>query len=318
MPILNRGLWHWLEESVRALARADTGEPPTQVLRIGVITSPLGAEDTPALRFLILHLNTLQQSFQFELFPGMPSNPLLRKLASRILVDRDDARARMAAFVEQIKADIKRRNEDFQKHSPQLPLEAPPEKFVILSMTRFHDNFYSARVPDEAPVCAIIALGNWKRSMAPPTIVEFFLVLLLRQAVALASPSLSGSVHLGTKGCLFDLGEDLSDTRYKVLGGFVCDYCAKALSRDGHPALRQELTTILAKAWFGSPDKPSVVASIASNLGHNLFITKGLKPNFWESIRSTFRQETVKQLLTVLGTVLASALIFYLGFRSAH
>jgi hypothetical protein len=42
--------------------------------------------------------------------------------------------------------------------------------------------------------------------MAPPSIFEFILMLLLRQAASFRAPALSKSTHLGTKGCLFDFG----------------------------------------------------------------------------------------------------------------
>jgi hypothetical protein len=284
-------------------------------MRIGVVTDPLGTENTAALRLLILHLNSLQTFFEFELLPGPPSDPLLALLASKWAINRDQVKAEMEPFVKHMRGYVDEQKREFEE-GQKYPLESPPARFVILANALFDDNFYSARMPNDAPTCAIVALRNWKRSMAPPSLLEFFLVLVLRQAVALACPPLSGAVHYGTKGCLFDLNQQLGDVGYKVLNGFICNHCARVLREGGHACLEEQLTTILRKGWLGSPAQPSSAVSIASNLGHNLFLTKGLKPTFWESVRSTLQQETVKQSLAVIGTVLGAALIFYLGFKS--
>src|SRR5215471_8954743 len=261
--LLEKGV-EFLNELTARTVPSEEGR--ARVLRIGVITEPLGTQDTPALRFLIIYLNTLQHSFEFELSPTPRNDPLLVMLALKDVIQREDATGQMEGFVQRAQAHISNNNASFSAQEP------PPDKFVILSTARFNDNWYAARMPDKDPVCAILALGNWKRNMAPPTLAEFFIVLLLRQAVALASPSLCRSVHLGTKGCLFDFTEHLSDVRYKILSGLVCDYCTEALKRDGLPTLKKDLLKVLSKDWIASADAPNSVASITAKLGHSLFV----------------------------------------------
>src|SRR5438874_11993120 len=65
--------------------------------------------------------------------------------------------------------------------------------------------------------CSVLALGNWMRHMAPRSILEFIVVLLMRQAASFVVPALSKSLHLGTKGCLFDFTSELTEARYKAL-----------------------------------------------------------------------------------------------------
>jgi hypothetical protein len=78
--------------------------------------------------------------------------------------------------------------------------EAPPERFVLVTMAQFADNYISMRQGS----LGMLALGNWKRNMAPPSILEFIITLIMRESIAFVSPSLRGSEHLGTKGCLSD------------------------------------------------------------------------------------------------------------------
>ena len=144
--------------------------------------------------------------------------------------------------------------------------------------------------------------------MAPPTIVEFLLTLVVREAIAALSPSLRGSIHLGTKGCVCDFTLNLEDARLKVLSGFVCGYCRTALETDNLPHLATEIERILGKRWLGKATNPATPAAIVSKLGHNLFTTKGLQPTKWERFVSALQDEGAKALMKVAGFILVALL----------
>ncbi len=110
-------------------------------------------------------------------------------------------------------------------------------RLILITLSCFTKNYYNLREHG----LSILALGNWKSWMAPPSIVEFILTLVLREAIISVSPTLQGSVHLGTKGCLCDFSASLEDTKFKVLDGFVCSYCRAALQTDGFAILADEL-----------------------------------------------------------------------------
>ncbi|MGF6968643.1 hypothetical protein OKW43_005671 [Paraburkholderia sp. WC7.3g] len=171
-------------------------------LRMGVVTEPLGKRDSPALRYLILHLNAVQQSFEFELVPAPPADSLMARLMSSYgpLLSREEIENKqlLESFGERERAHLESRRALFRCE------EESPSHFVVLSTALLEHRWYSARKPDGAPVVALIALGGWRRTMAPPTEVELFLAMLLRQAAALAVPRLDSSMHFGTKGCMFD------------------------------------------------------------------------------------------------------------------
>jgi hypothetical protein len=140
-------------------------------------------------------------------------------------------------------------------------------------------------------------------------------VLVLRQACAFVAPSLSGSVHYGTKGCLCDFNEYLGDVRYKVLNGFICRHCTDALGREAGAGVAGELLKVLGMGWIGTQKDPKSAATISSNLVLNLFMTRGLRPSAWESVVSVLHQEGVKQLLAAVGVALAAALLIVLGLK---
>jgi hypothetical protein len=152
--------------------------------------------------------------------------------------------------------------------------------------------------------------------MAPPSIVEFLLTLIVREAVASVSPQLRGSVHLGTKGCLFDFTYNLDDVRFKVLNAFVCNYCVTALTVDQLPSLPHEIQKVLRKKWLGPSSKAGSPAAIVSKLGHDLFTTKGLQPTFWEQVIKILREEGTKQVLTIVGIVLGALLLAWFGLKT--
>lgn len=283
-----------------AVESAAPDEPSSggQRRRIGILTHMDGSDDA-ALRFLILRMNTIQGGFEFEFVPFDPSDPFLVALRPNSLADRQRLRGECAAFAE-------RQREVFRGFSAGFrTTESAPEHIVVLSTARFSDNHYSMRHEG----VSVIALGNWRRSMAPPSVSEFVLTLLTREAIANASRRLRGSVHLGTKGCPCDVTPSLADARQKVLSSYLCSYCRRALEDDGLAALIPDIEKMLTKSWLGSPDDPSSPAAIASALGHDLFVVKGLRPTFSETVRVTLRQEGVKQMLSVAGTVLAAVVV---------
>jgi hypothetical protein len=141
-------------------------------------------------------------------------------------------------------------------------------------------------------------------------------VLLLRASVNFISPAIQKvfkeAMHVGTKGCLFDATPYLRDVRFKALNGFVCTYCQTQLRADHHGELADELAPILDKKWLGKSTEPETPAGIIAKLGADLFITTGFEPpppTAWEKFKRRLEEEWVKQLLTLIITVIGAVLI---------
>lgn len=288
-------------------------KPKATALRIGVVTDPLGKQDSQALRYLILHLNTVQQTFEFQFVSSPPEDPLISLLARppRHRASRSEiAQGRfLEAFGERMRSHLESENADFNCQEP------PPTRFIVLSTAHLQDNWYSMRKPDQSPLVALVALGGWKRTMAPPTEVELFIAVLLRQAAALAIPSMDRSMHFGTKGCLFDFNQELRDVRYKTLNAFVCEHCAGVIAESEYPDLATDLPLALGKEWLGSFDDPASPASIAAKLGHNLFVNKGLTTTAFEKIVTALPTESLKLLYSIVGSVVAGAVGAWLALK---
>lgn len=268
------------------------------VRRLGLILVGFQKATVPALKYLLLQLNHLQKAFECEILPSV-DDVFLTNLKSRVEVRRATVREHIPEFCERYQNFLDAKVREFKL------IEQPPDYFIVLSLANFDDGYYTTR---QGPG-SVIALGNWKRHMAPPTEVEFLLTLVIREAVSAMAPSLRGSIHLGTKGCICDFTDDLEDVRYKVLSGFVCSFCRAALERDHLPRLATDIEAILSKRWLGkSNNNPAAPAAIISKLGHNLFTTKGLQPTKIERFISAAQDEGAKTIVKAVGVVLVALL----------
>jgi hypothetical protein len=300
---------------------AGMADPTPSPARIGVLVCARRL-DVAALRYLVTRMNALQHAFEFEFLPTdcdvhpLPSLRHDRRLRShRRLVDPDVVREQILQSFDQYPQYLRRLNKDFGLQ------ETPPSYFVIVSTARLAKRDNEGRLDDsywftmrEANV-SVLALGNWRRAMAPPSVLEFILTLLVREAGAAVSQPLRGSVHLGSKGCLFDFCFDVHDTRLKVLNGFVCDFCRRALVADGLGSVADALPAILDRSWLGKSTDPALPAGIASNLGFDLFQSKGLRKTAWDSFLAGVQGELTKQLVRIAGVVAIGVLALVLGLR---
>jgi hypothetical protein len=276
----------------------------TQVRRIGILQC-MGGFDDAALRYLILYANRYQSAFQFEFVPFEESDPFIAPLLTSDLVDRNAVVAGMVPFFLRYRSYLERQAQGYGK------LEVPPYHFQIISEISFHDNYYYISNSN----VAVIAMGQWRRSLAPPSILEFIQALALEDAILGVCPELL--THLGTRGCLFDFTGKLSDARQKVLASSICQSCQSEMATHGHSVLVDELRPLLARGWLGSPTDPASPAGVAAKLGHDLFLTKGLKPNIVESVKMNLVQEGTKQILKVIAAVVIAALLLFLGLAAA-
>jgi hypothetical protein len=289
-----------------ALTQAEIDVRPPH--RIGVILGDIGRLNVTVLKYLVLHLNTLQQTFEFEFVDLRYSEPLIVTLAHETVVDREKCRAVTPAFHERVLKHIAAVQAGYN-----LSDRTVAEQVVLITMSRFHDNYYSLR---EGPV-QVMALGAWDRHMAPPSIYEFIITLLMRQAVGFAAPWFAKSIHFGTKGCLFDFTPGLYDARYKSLQGYICSTCRERLEHDGLGHTANELVHVLQMKWLGKVDNPLDPAGIAAKLGFNLFLTKGIVPTFWENVRTQLRDEGTKEFVKLIGGIILAALLVWLGLKTS-
>lgn len=284
-------------------------DPPVMAAaptRVGVILAALGKLNVVALKYLVVHLNTLQTSVEFEILSPNPGDQLLAALGAGMVVDRDKCRSMLPDFCERMARFIA-----VEQKGYDLADQSLPENFAVISLAKFSDEHYGLKEKH----IQLQALGNWERHMAPPSILEFIVVLLMRQAASFVVPSPSKSLHLGTKGCLFDFTSELAEARYKALQSFVCSTCQSRMLESGAIHLADDLNRVLDFDWLGTSSDPHCPASIIAKLGYDLFYTKGIQPTFWENVRSALRDEATKEIIKLVFAILLAALLFRLGLK---
>ena len=202
--------------------------------RIGILLADVGKfnRNDAVLKYLVLHMNTLQTTFEFEFLPVDLNDNFIQMFSAQKTVKRNSnlRKIDIPAFLEGYREYLRYQNYVMKE-------ERLPDNLVLVTTACFDDKYYSLREPG----IAILAFGGWKSAMYPPSLIEIILAVILRQSVGLISPSLRPSVHLGTKGCLCDFTMQLNKVRQHVLNGFICGYCRTCLEADGLPTLADDL-----------------------------------------------------------------------------
>lgn len=274
-------------------------------IRIGIILTSLGGLDTKALKYLVLFQNTLQESFEFQFLPTPENNNFLKQFDSPEPVDREAVEKKTGKFVRGYTDWLKRTAGGYE-----LTYE-PPDAFALISTARFSDNYYTTNKDD----LHIIALGLWQRHMAPPSIVEFFLTLLVGIAIDTACGDNFPPCHNAIKGCVSDFAADMDDARWTVLTGFLCESCCAKIEQSRSRKAVADAKLLLGKKWLGDATNPTDAATTAKKLGYDLFHTKGVKQTFWERLSATIQEEAIKNLLKVVGGIILAALLIWLGLK---
>ncbi len=277
-------------------------------VRVGIIVTSIdNAHFVDSLKYLVLYQNVIQQSFEFQFLPIPEDDKFLSNLTSDKPVSRSSVEKDVDDFLDLYRKWLADQADDYDLsgNSHQLPI-------VILTTAKFDDNFFLTGEPGQG--WGIIALGNWERYMASPSIVEFFLNLLLSLTIDFACER-NLPQHQGTRGCISDFTVDLSDARYPILSGFICAECCSVMATGHSEQLAKDAKLLLGKDWLGSVANPSNVATTAKKLGYDLFHTKGISPTAMERARAVLVEESTKTAFRILGAIVIVALLLFLGLE---
>jgi hypothetical protein len=279
--------------------------PTPAPFSIGVI--PLQFEDlnAAALKYFVLHLNMVQTAFEFEMLPPN-DDQVLHDLSTNAPLDRLAIRESAPQFVERYLRFLELGESNYGLR-PQ-----PPQHLIVVCAANFRDEFYIT----QRGQLTVIALGNWSAAMAPPSLLEFVYILLIRTALAAAFPALTEARHYATRGCIFDFSANLEDARFKVLNAYLCHRCSRAIDAAASPGLVNEVTRVLQKEWVGNPAARGTPAAIMRKLGYDLFLTSGVRPTAWERFKDKLEEEWLKQSLDFVAKLLLAAALFWLGLRA--
>jgi hypothetical protein len=151
-----------------------------------------GARDS-GHSFLLNHLpEHSSKVVRVRLVSCPADHPLLNLLRQRPGPTHFEAVAQIDDFVLRVNASCAEEANSYGLQAEQI------DKIVLLTNTRFRDNYYYVG----CPTWAIIALGGWQNELAPPSIVEYYLSILTTSALDALGAGIER--HYLTPGCNFD------------------------------------------------------------------------------------------------------------------
>ena len=281
-------------------------------LRVGVVFAAFPAKDTVPYKYFVLLLNQLQRSCQYEFLDIDEHDAFVTILetatleAGEALVAANEARAGLGSFGERLRGQIRTLIDRYD-----LAVELPEQIIVITGVT-LSDYHYLIRVGSTS----MLALGQWDKFMAPPSLAEFLQLLLLRAPYSALEGHVWNEIHLGCRACIFDYTDNLENTRFMALAGVgVCSNCDAALARDGFPNAASEIRKVAARDWRGDRSSTGTPANIMARLGYDLFLTKGFEPSIREKLLETLSSEGIKELIKFLYAILLAGLLFIAGWK---
>ncbi|MCU0288573.1 MAG: hypothetical protein MUF15_19550 [Acidobacteria bacterium] len=277
-------------------------------IKIGILLSPLkSAKLESALKYLVLAQNTVQKSIEFIFLPVQTESDFLDYLASKKPISYYRVKKDAGIFLN---------NYWNWVASETLGYNLAPEEripVIFISNAAFDNEYYADGLDD----WGIIALGNWKRYMSPPSILEFFMTLIVERSVKFICGKNWARDHLTTKGCLFDFTSDLEDARYLILTGFICNRCRKILSELFSEEFIHDIELLISKKWIGSREEHTSIATNTKKLGYDLFLTKGIKPTIFERLAILLEEEGVKTILQILASIAIAGLLVWIGLKGS-
>jgi hypothetical protein len=273
--------------------------------KIPLIRIAIGFLDCPQLNkdaatYLLLYQNTVQEIFEFSVFDldAYPEQLMLDFIDLRVTISDEKYAERAKEIVSKLKKYV---SKEWKKYTPSLDSQA---QWLIITQARFEGEFYMGGIK-ELPVMSI---ANWKRAMAPPSLVEF----ILRQShVALLALLNLDINHYETRGCLGDFNDILAGAKQHVLIGHVCSDCQqKIVNKYGDETLTA-LKKLTDRSWIGSDASPTSVAAIMKKtFDYDLYLTKGYAATRIEKMQDLLLSAGVQEFVKIASAIiLAWALI---------
>jgi hypothetical protein len=298
-----------LEESTntKRINESAVSESLPNSKRLSLICADLGKLPRAAFEYLVLNLNTRQKDVEFQFIPIKQDHPFLLSLSPGSTISVDDFEEGAAEFIEELEAQFQN-----QIQAYRLPNECLGRPLIV-SLARLDARWYEMW----KDAYSALFLGDWDLTMAPPSILESLLSLIMVEGLLyIMLPDKPRKLtHLPTRGCLGDFNATLRDVRYKTLQGFLCKECRSIIENSLGVERTIQWTNLLDKTWLGNLNDPTSPASVVAKLGYNLFVTKGLAPTKMEKLFEKLKEDGVKELLKLVGGIVLALLLFWLGLK---
>ncbi len=282
-------------------------------MQIGCILIGDWRNTRKALTYLILHLNTKQKLFEFQIH-FLPKSLNVCDEASKLLKELNDTRPISLSkdilnhYLEEIANAMY--SHSLNAHT-MFSDDEIPQKYILISPSKHVDNHFfqidgtNGEGREENNECrgAIILSGHHKQALAPPSVVEFTFKFLMRISIKWMYPHFNRKArHWGQKGCLFDYVDSPDLIRYMILHNYICDNCTSYIGE----SVKDEVLNALDSVHLYGTDIERHPAKISSKLGFNLSLSKGLYQTRYEKIVERLGNSFCERI----GSLFACGLLF--------
>ena len=286
---------------------ATAGAPPSVPISVALVLANFPQKQIPAFKYFLLLLNRLQRTFEFAFYDPPPDEPLTAALRSKKPVDPGSVRRHLLPFGASLKAiaDETINRVDLAR--------AFPSQIIVISQATLSNYHYLIRQKH----VTLLALGEWERSMAPPSAAEFVQLVVLRAAYSATEKGAWETIHLGTKSCVFDYTRNLQDTRMMTLVGLgVCNECRQALEHDGFTQAPNEIAHVAERSWLGKRSDPGTPANIMARFGYDLYLTRGFTSTLGERFKQLLEEDAAKEFVKLLFLIAGTGLLVWFGLKN--
>ncbi len=275
------------------------------LLRIAIAFLDCPQLNKDAVTYLLLCQNTVQEVYEFSVFDldAYPEQLKLDPIDLRTPISDEKYAARANEAISKLKKFVSK-----EMNAYTAPLD-PRTQWLIITQIPFKGDFYMGGT-ETLPVMSI---ATWRRSMAPPSLIEF----ILRQShVAILDLLDLGINHYETRGCLGDFNDNLADAKQHVLIGHVCSDCQqKVVEKHGGEALTA-LKKLADRSWIGSDASPTTVASIMKKtFAYDLYLTKGYAASITEKARDLLMTEGAKEFIKIASAIILAWALIKFGLK---
>jgi hypothetical protein len=249
-----------------------------------------------ACEYLILKLNEVQTSFEFEIHNATAEN--LKPFGTKKYYPK--------SFL----------LDEFSKIIKLTPKSLPNEDNYFIGIAKMgieegEDLFFSTRKN-----MAIITTKGWEKALSPPSVFEYITSSLAGTLIEMSMRTHASheiDYHPQTRGCLIDYTDDKQENRVDVLLGYICDSCKAHIEKSLGSEVILSLQKMCSHDWIGeTDDKVHAAYNVKKFFKVDLNKDTGFNKTTMEKLRDDLPKFAVQLIIAAVSTIATAIITLWL------
>ena len=233
--------------------------------------------DANACKFLVLHLNKLQDCFEFE-FPEVEEYPIK-------------------------KGDY---NETYLLTELDKVMRAKglgSEYYIGIVTSVIGQNLFWFA----GGKMAVITTEEWQKHFAPPSVFEYLIHAITSSLIQMSDKTGTMTSHHETRGCCLDYTYFKEDDRIDIASGYTCDSCKLEIREKIGDRYLRCFERINSFEWLGEVTERGTAASdLKKYFKIDLDKDTGFYKTYWEKAKEHFPELPKDLVFAVLNAIIAA------------